>query len=334
MASSSPTTARRRRRGSPSVLQVATASVLSAASWASAFQTPGWSTTRGVLHHHKRPASTSAGFAAPSVRYLSSKTGPVVDVLELDSLTVKELRKLIKDKGLDTKGLSGKRKAELISYVVDSSNDDAGDASFQDAPPPVKVGAEESTKRKGTRMPLMPLSDVNGATQEPKKSSAKHKIYREVMNTYPPLSEYVDPYTFEYYDPLANSRPVGLGEEDIRHTNHPMLKGMRTSDLDVVFAGTASCTPGTTRGVSCTALRLQWRRNKGQMEGNNKNNKKGQGGKMGANVKELLSPDGRYDESGNGDFNGGSDAAGRTWLFDCGESTQVSGSTNVCVHRT
>ena len=182
----------------------------------------------------------------------------------------------------------------------------------------------------------MPLSDVNGAPQkqldekaEPKKASAKHKIYREVMDIYPPLSDYVDPNTFEYYDPLANSKPEGLGDEDIRQSHHPMLKGVRTSDLDVVFVGTASCTPGITRGVSCTALRLQWRRKKGQTEGNKRNNKKGQREKKGNNVEDMLSADGRYDESGNGEFNGGSDAAGRTWLFDCGESTQVSNSASV-----
>ena len=310
---------------------MATVSIISAASWASAFQTtPGWPTGRGGLH-------------------LSSPTANVADASELESLTVKELRELIKETGLETKGLSGKRKAELISYVVESANGDTGISSSQDAPSSGELDAEPAVvspridevpevprKRKGTRMPAMPLPDVNGAPQkqlgekaEHKKASAKHKIYREVMDTYPPLSEYVDPNTFEYYDPLANSKPEGLGDEDIRHKHHPMLYGQRTSDLDVVFVGTASCTPGITRGVSCTALRLQWRRKKGQIEGNKKNDKKGQKGGMGKNVKDMLSADGRYDESGNGDFNGGSDAAGRTWLFDCGESTQVSNALSV-----
>ena len=364
---------------------MATVSIISAASWASAFQTtPGWSTARGTggLHHQghqcNRPSSVRvvdprgvlAGVAAPSFRHLSSPTVSVADASELESLTVKELRQLIKENGLETKGLSGKRKAELITYVVESANGGTGISSSQDAPsvvepanggtgissssqdaptsgeleaepavvsPRIDVEPETPTRRKrmGARMPAMPLSDVNGAPQQqldekakPKKASAKHKIYREVMDTYPPLSEYVDPNTFEYYDPLANSKPEGMGDEDIRHEHHPMLKGMRTSDLDVVFVGTASCTPGITRGVSCTALRLQWRRKKGQIEGNKKNDKKGQKGGKGKNVRDMLSPDGRYDESGNGDFNG-SDAAGRTWLFDCGESTQVSNAFSV-----
>ena len=359
MGTSTPTNSRRRKRGAPSVRQVATVSIISAASWASAFQTtPGWSTARGtggLYHQCNRPSSVRvvdprvlAGVAAPSFRHLSSPTASVADASELESLTVKELRQLIKENGLETKGLSGKRKAELITYVVESANGGTGISSSQDAPTsreleaePVVVSSrtdvepEAPRKRKGARMPAMPLSDANGAPQkqldekaEPKKASAKHKMYREVMDTYPPLSEYVDPNTFEYYDPLANSKPEGLGDEDIRHKHHPMLKGMRTSDLDVVFVGTASCTPGITRGVSCTALRLQWRRKKGQIEGNKKNDKKGQKGGKGKNVRDMLSPDGRYDESGNGDFNG-SDAAGRTWLFDCGESTQVSNALSV-----
>lgn len=357
MGTSTPTNSRRRKRGAPSARQVATVSIISAASWASAFQaTPGWSKARatGSIHHQcNRPSSVRvdprviAGVAAaPSFRHLSSPTASVADASELESLTVKELRQLIKEYGFETKGLSGKRKAELITYVVESASGGTDISSPQDASssgeleaepavvsPRIDVEPEEPRKRKGTRMPAMPFSDVNGAPQkqldetaEPKKASAKHKIYREVMDTYPPLSEYVDPNTFEYYDPLANSKPEGLGDEDIRHTHHPLLKGMRTSDLDVVFVGTASCTPGITRGVSCTALRLQWRRKKGKIEGSKKNEKKGQKGK---NVRDMLSPDGRYDESANGDFNGGSDAAGRTWLFDCGESTQVSDSFSV-----
>ena len=339
-------------------------SILSAASWGSAFQTtPGWSTARVSLHQHKRPSSVHVvdprivdRVATPSVRYLSSLSATVADISELESLTVKELRQLIKQNGLETKGLSGKRKAELISYVVESANGGTGFSSPQEVPSPEEVEPtvvavspriapepEAPRKRKGTRMPAMPLSDVNGTPQkqldarnntgekaEHKRASAKHKIYREVMDIYPPLSDYVDPNTFEHYDPLANSKPEGLGDEDIRQSHHPMLKGMRTSDLDVVFVGTASCTPGITRGVSCTALRLQWRRKKGQTEGNKRNNKKGQREKKGKNVEDMLSSDGRYDESGNGEFNGGSEAAGRTWLFDCGESTQVSNSASVC----
>lgn len=351
MVASTPTNARRRKRGAPSALQVATVSVLSAASWTSAFQMPaGWLITRcGLHHHHNRPAAI-----APSVCYFSSSpTVSNADISDLESLTIKELRQRIKEWGLETKGLSGKRKAELISFMVQSVNGNASSQVEVEAgpvttpPAPPTVGPEPTRKRQRTRMPPLPQSGMNDTPKEqldagnhgenqaaPRKSSPKHKIYRDVMDTYPPLSDYIDPVTLEYYNPLANNKPQGLGDEDIRHTHHPMLKGMRTSDLDVVFVGTASCTPGITRGVSCTALRLQWRRRKGQVEGNKKNNKKGQRGRGGANVNDMLSSDGRYDESGNGDFNGGSDAAGRTWIFDCGESTQVSDATDITVART
>lgn len=149
MGTSTPTNSRRRKRGAPSVRQVATVSIISAARWASAFQTtPGWSTARGTggLHHQghqcNRPSSVRvvdprgvlAGVAAPSFRHLSSPTVSVADASELESLTVKELRQLIKENGLETKGLSGKRKAELITYVVESANGGTGISSSQDAP--------------------------------------------------------------------------------------------------------------------------------------------------------------------------------------------------------
>ncbi len=59
--------------------------------------------------------------------------------------------------------------------------------------------------------------------------------------------------------------PSGLGKCNVWQAHHPMLVGAPQSNMDVVFEGTASCTPGTNRGVSCTALHLIWWRkaNKG-----------------------------------------------------------------------
>jgi hypothetical protein len=59
---------------------------------------------------------------------------------------------------------------------------------------------------------------------------------------------------------LGCAVPSGLGECGVRQAHHPMLAGAAQSDMDDVFVGTASYTPGSTRGVSCTALRLNWRR--------------------------------------------------------------------------
>ena len=78
-----------------------------------------------------------------------------------------------------------------------------------------------------------------------------------------------------------------------------MLANASQSDLDVVFVGTASCTPGVTRGVSCTAIRLNWR-----------------------SSRVYTAPN----ESGGMDVRTDSDEKGAmgTWLVDCGESTQLS----------
>ena len=99
--------------------------------------------------------------------------------------------------------------------------------------------------------------------------------------------------------------PFGIGEADIRQTYHPMLVNVTQSDMDIIFVGTASCTPGITRGVSCTALRLTWRRN-------NDNND---------NI--IIVEDNENVESSSSRVNTGGGGIG-TWLFDCGESTQLS----------
>ncbi len=60
----------------------------------------------------------------------------------------------------------------------------------------------------------------------------------------------------------------GLGECNVPQAHHPMLAGATQSNMDVVFMGKGSCMPGTMRGVSCTALRLSWRRKANEGGGN------------------------------------------------------------------
>jgi len=131
----------------------------------------------------------------------------------------------------------------------------------------------------------------NARVEMPKHEfkSKKDLIMEEVLSKYPLAWE--------------KTEEMGIGEKDIRVGCHPMLRdGVKSSEMDVAFIGTASCTPGVTRGVSCTALRLNWRRNTGSLSLLKVN------GDTGA-------PPITIEDSYN--FLGG------TWLFDCGECTQL-----------
>jgi hypothetical protein len=184
----------------------------------------------------------------------------------LEQMTVKELRQLLKDAHLQERGLLSrlKRKQDLVDYLSENlpqSNGVNGDTDTNGAssPPPTK-----RIHKKPLNMP--PLEDI----------SPKDILFEQLYQKYPPLRNAVD----------TNS-----DEPDLRQLHHPMLKNATASDMDIIFLGTASCTPGLTRGVSCTALRLNWRRRCLQTDGRN--------------IPDYSS------------FTGG------TWLFDVGECTQV-----------
>ena len=129
-----------------------------------------------------------------------------------------------------------------------------------------------------------------------RKLSPKDVIFEEIMNMYPPLKQIQNYHDNEKANhqrsndtnqvPQLSQALTGLGELDIRQKYHPALSNLSSSDLDIVTVGTASCIPGVTRGVSCTALRLQWRRNSKSKDG-------------------ALS-------------------TGGIWIFDAGEGSQVS----------
>ncbi|KAL7548710.1 hypothetical protein ACHAWF_011979 [Thalassiosira exigua] len=162
-------------------------------------------------------------------------------------------------------------------------------------------------------------SDVTPTATASRVVTAKDRIFLDVLNRYPPLRESVlrarassaggandEEITLSNiheYDPslLDYVVPSGVGEDDVRQRHHPVLRGATQSDMDLIFVGTASCAPGITRGVSCTALRLNWR---GARDGRGDDRAAGKDASSSA-------------EQRAGHVSG-------TWLFDCGESTQLS----------
>lgn len=212
-------------------------------------------------------------FRPPTALYVTSSSSA------LERMTVKELRQLLKDANLQERGLLSrlKRKQDLVDYLSehlpkqeqDAASDnringDDGSSSNNDAEQPVKQ-----------RAPRIPL---HMPPVEP--MSAKEVLFEQLYERYPPLR-------------LSNTTSSD-DDVDVRQIYHPMLRNTTFSDMDIIFVGTASCTPGTTRGVSCTALRLNWRRR----------------------CLPSSSITGRAPEYSS--FMGG------TWLFDVGECTQVS----------
>ena len=179
----------------------------------------------------------------------------------LESLTVKELRQLVKDNCSERGVLSKlKRKQDLLDYLEENSAASAPVPEVNDVP---------IAKSTATKKPL----------QMPKASSAKDHAFEKVFQRYPPVR-------------ALTASTSDDNDVDVRQEYHPIIANS-TSDMDVVFIGTASCTPGVTRGVSCTALRLNWRRRA-----------------------TFIDPDtGRAEHASS--FQGG------TWIFDVGECTQV-----------
>lgn len=199
-------------------------------------------------------AFLQSSFHRPSGRSTALYGSPI----PLSSLTVKELREHVKAKSNERGLLSKlKRKQDLIDFLEANS-------------------VEEQTKVSKTRQrPLrMPSTEVT------RTLSPKDAIFERVFKRYPPVRDL----------PLTSNVTT-----DVRQIYHPMLQNSNvSSDMDVVFIGTASCTPSVTRGVSCTALRLNWRRRA-----------------------LFVDPVTNRMHQMESSFQGG------TWLFDAGECTQV-----------
>ena len=181
---------------------------------------------------------------------------------------------------------------------------------------------------------------VNTTTVEKTVKKSKKDILTEfVLERYPPLR----PTSTDVAPADAKIKFDGVDMEDIRAQYHPMLTHLNktSSDLELVLVGTASCCPSATRGVSCTAVRLNWRRNTGhgkmkhlrylasrQHKGDGEEGAKEEvydtdvfvNSQQAYPQQQQQGPSQHQDASGSssdGTFEAG------TWLFDCGECTQV-----------
>ena len=86
--------------------------------------------------------------------------------------------------------------------------------------------------------------------------------------------------------------------------------------MDIVFVGTASCTPGVSRGVSCTALRLNWKRRSFHVPELSSSSS--------TTATSTVQKNGQQQNQQEHMVDMASSFSGGTWLFDCAECTQVS----------
>ena len=274
---------------------------------------------------------------------------------ELNKMTIKQLKTYIQENNIEIpRGEASqlKLKKQIVDFilgyynnndddgsVVDDANDnddganaEAGDAEevtiSSERQHPQQQSKKEKLKKRplGTGMPPLPIADANNNRDQNKPMlesitpsssyilTPKDRIVLDVLQMYPPLHDVIVNACREEHNYDNDAKvdveqlcdlssfsykvPSDIGENDIRHLHHPLMAKAAPTDLDIVFIGTASCTPGVTRGVSCTALRLNWRSSRSD--------------KVGADTR-------------GGHVNGfeNKGPTGGTWLFDCGEATQV-----------
>ena len=207
-----------------------------------------------------------------------------------------------------------KLKADLVKFLLGQYNSNSKPVK-EEALEAKEVSVDITRRNPRSMPPLRPIETNTSTSTSPKTNddSPEHKnlspkdiIFEHVLTRYPPLRGLQAAIELQKEekdadDLSAHMHPnfyrtfTGLGDMDIRQKYHPIMNNMTSSDLDIVAVGTASCVPGVTRGVSCTALRLQWRRNGGN----------------------------KRDGRGEGEGPSNAPNTGGIWIFDCGESTQV-----------
>jgi len=241
------------------------------------------------------PTETDSEASNESLSYSYSRE-------ELQKFTVKVLKEKLKLVQPTMKLSHFKLKDDLIDFLsqhylnVRKDSESIALDHSQSTVSPLK-NTTDSMRKRMVRLPA--IDAVHIQKSKTSFASPKDAIFEQVFKRYPPLRELhslqqsislpssSESYGFlsSFIHPSSIKSLSGLGDLDIRQTYHPIFSNLTSSDLDVVMVGTASCVPGVTRGVSCTALRLQWRRPE--------------------TLNNYLNTPG-------------------TWIFDCGESTQVS----------
>ena len=152
-----------------------------------------------------------------------------------ESFTVKELREMVKQVSLGQRGVLSKlkRKQDLVEFLQQQSQHDASQQNNS-------TDATTSTAKSPSLQPP-PLS------MPPVRKTLQDLLLDRVAERYPGA-------------PLTTT-PEPSHNMDRRQELHPLTSSRVTaSDLDIVCVGTASCMPSATRGVSCTAVRVNWRR--------------------------------------------------------------------------
>jgi hypothetical protein len=244
--------------------------------------------------------------------------------VKLESMTVKQLKDLLKESKFNERGVLSKLKLkqDLVDFLAENLGSSPADDDVNGHKAPSVIVAADTIIKEEVHQVEPPSTNDDGRrptngeiaastkpknngaaartaaplTMPPKKPNlgmaAKDAIFARVYQRYPPVKE------------QQNCTPTGDdGENDVRQQYHPIFKNLpKSCDMDVAFVGTASCMPGITRGVSCTALRLNWQRQ---------------------SFPRLPSSLATTNPPSNAAA-AASTFVGGTWLFDCGECTQVS----------